>query len=295
MLLSIFTPTYNRAHIINRVFQSLCKQKFTDFEWVVVDDGSTDNTELLLHQYKESAPFQIQYIKQKNGGKHVAYNTALAHIQGEYIFTVDSDDWLPEDSLSQIKELIDSIENLSDINICGIIALKENQERCIIGEKFTCEGKILSTVELEHNGNGGERSIVFSSKVAKKYPFPIIHNEKFMGELVVYDRIAKNHKVIVSNKILTTCEYQSTGLSSNFYKLMINNPGGFMIFHAQRIDLSIKFIERLNHILRYNTFKLLFKGMKESIKYSGRYSMLVKVVQPLSHILRYYYLKKSRL
>ena len=105
MLLTVFTPTFNRAHTIARTFNSLKQQTFKNFEWLIVDDGSTDSTEKVVEGFIESSDLNIRYIKKENGGKHTAYNLALEQAAGELFFVVDSDDWLPDNSLSDIASL----------------------------------------------------------------------------------------------------------------------------------------------------------------------------------------------
>ena len=211
MLLTIFTPTYNRAKTITRTYQSIKDQSCKDFEWIIVDDGSTDNTEVLVSSWlQQELDFPIRYIKQSNGGKYRAYNNGLRNAKGELFFCVDSDDWLPKDSVKQIKGHYDEL--ISDKLLAGLIALKENSDKILIGKAFYGDIKRSSLYNLELLGQRGERSIVFKLDVAQQFPFPEETGEKFVPESVVYDRFEGRYQFLISNDILTTCEYQDEGL-----------------------------------------------------------------------------------
>lgn len=119
--ITLFTPTYNRGYIISRLYESIKRQTFRDFEWIIFDDGSTDDTENLVNIWKsENKDFPIIYIKGKNGGKCRATNRALEVARGEIFFTIDSDDYLTDDACEKINDWMESIRNLPDY--CGIVA-----------------------------------------------------------------------------------------------------------------------------------------------------------------------------
>ncbi len=262
-----------------------------DFEWLIIDDGSTDNTSDLIALFKQKANFPIIYTQKENGGKHTAYNLALELAHGDLLFTVDSDDWLPCDSLEIIASKLSEIYKSDDI--AGLIALKKYPTGKIIGNTFPAGLKPASVYELEHSGNGGERSIILKTEVARKFPFPCITKENFMGECIVYDAIGLKFKFTISNSILTICEYQADGLSSNPYKLMISNPGGYMYYYRNRIDMAESIPERINYILRYNAFRYLYKPDSISELYSGSHKILNKILSPLSAIVAKIYKSKS--
>lgn len=292
MLVTVFTPTYNRASTIVRTYQSLCRQKMKDFEWLVVDDGSTDETESLISSLMPIADFPINYIKKTNGGKHTAYNKALLLAKGKLFFTVDSDDWLPDDSLISISSI--SNELLSSKQLAGLIALKTNPEGRVIGKQFPKKRYVSSLKELEASGYSGERSIVFKTEVAQRYPFPEIESEKFMGESVVYDRIGKDFDFIIENDILMICEYQPDGLSSHIHRTMLNNPGGYLIYYAQRIDEAISLRYQIKYVIRYNAFKYLSdKEIINKYQYKGKNLFLTRFFSPIGAIAAMIYKYKG--
>lgn len=292
--LTIFTPTYNRKHTISRIYKSILRQEnrlFNDIEWLIVDDGSLDDTESLVNTWiKEQPPFTLNYIKQKNGGKHTAFNRAVQEAQGEFFFTVDSDDWLGENSIKDILIHFDAIHN--NESLAGIIALKCFPTGKLIGIPYPKENFISSIYDLSLQGYAGERSLVFKTKILLQYPFPIIQGERFIGECVVYDKIDEKYKFFVSNRILTVCEYQEDGLTGNMFRIMMQNAIGYKIYYAQRIDLAKSLRERIGYAIRYNAFNLLKEDSQYN--YKGKYKMLVNLMLPLGLGTYFYYKLKKK-
>lgn len=286
MKLTIFTPTYNRASTIVRTYHSLQRQTCNDFEWLIVDDGSTDGTDNIVRPWiNEVNKFSIRYIRQPNGGKYRAYNNGLSQAAGELFFCVDSDDWLPENAVERIVSHYESL--MAENGIAGITALKEYPDGSLIGREYTCKIRRCSLYKLELLGEGGERSIVFKTALARLYPFPEETQEKFVTESVIYDRYEGKYEFLVSNDILTTCEYQQTGLSSNPRGLMLRNPAGYKLYFAQRIDLTPSFLERISYALRYHAFRRIYGGTAYS--YRGKHKFLVSLLSPLSILMEAYY------
>lgn len=292
-LITVFTPTYNRANTIGRLFDSLCRQTADSFEWLVVDDGSSDSTATLIADFQKKASFPIVYRRKDNGGKHTAYNEALGLARGDIFFTVDSDDWLPDDSIEKIVGYASQLRQKTENAPSGIIALKCLPDHKVIGCRYPESHQPCSAYLLECEGYGGERSIVLLTSVARLYPFDIIPGERFLSEGVIYDRIGEKHSMIVSNDILTICEYQSDGLSSNPHRLMVNNPGGYKLYFRQRIDMARNFRERTGYILRYHAFRKLFKGCLPAADYHGKHIVLVKLLSPIGSIVARHYKKST--
>lgn len=292
--LTIFTPTYNRIHTISRIYESILRQDnnlLNDIEWLIVDDGSLDNTESLVKTWIEEQPlFTLRYIKQKNGGKHTAFNRAVQEAQGEFFFAVDSDDWLTDNSIKDILNPFDTI--CSDESLAGIIALKCFPTGNLIGLSYPRDNFISTIYNLSLQGYGGERSLVFKTKVLKQYPFPIIQGEKFIGECVVYDKIDENYNFFVYNRILTVCEYQEDGLTSNLFRVMMQNSIGYKIYYAQRVDMAKSLKERIGYAIRYNAFNLLKKDSQYN--YKGKHKLLVWLILPLGFWAYFYYRLKKQ-
>ncbi len=269
MLLTVFTPAYNRAALLPRLFESLKTQTCFDFEWLIIDDGSTDDTQDVVNSFA-CEDFTIRYIKKENGGKHTAHNLAVTEAKGELFFCVDSDDWLPERAVENIKN---SFSKMSDRDY-AIIAYKSTADGRLLSNNFTEKETHMGFYKLIQSGACGEFSLVMTTKIIKDYPFPVINGERFSGENVLYDLLElKGYTVFTCNFVLTVCEYQENGLSNNFYNLLKTNPTAFQIYHLQRIDLVQSLKERVNHILRYHAFKFMSKN-KEYI-YKGPHKILV--------------------
>lgn len=292
MLLTIFTPTYNRAKTLEQTFKSLCRQQFFDFEWLIIDDGSTDNTTHTVQQFIAQAPFSIRYYQQEHGGKHRAYNHSLALAMGDLFFAVDSDDYLPDGCLITIANCKDKL--LHNTRICGIIALKESPDKKVLGKCFSNNIATTTLQELEKNGCNGERSFVFKTNIARQYPFPIIDGEHFVTESVVYDRIGANWSFLTLNHSLTVCEYHTNGLSSNIYNIMMENPIGFMIYHYQRINNASNWCNALRHALRYHAFRTRVGNQTEWSSYHGKYAWIVKLTAPIGILGKCYYKRKCQ-
>lgn len=243
MKLTICTPTYNRGKLLKRLYESLISQSCKEFEWIIIDDGSTDDTGQIVKMMSEELLIDIVYYKQENQGKHVAINKAVDIAKGNLFFIVDSDDWLPVDSVEKILFIEKNIQNKEIY--AGVAGNKISSNGKIIGTTF--EGDSIDCTSLQrkkHNING-DKAEIFYTDILKKYPFPVFENEKFLTESVVWYRIAKDGYVIHwTNEPLYYCEYLEGGLSSTKGKIT-NNFNGYMLtvseeFHYQELGLMEK-------------------------------------------------------
>lgn len=284
-MVTIFTPTYNRAVTICRTYNSLVNQTCKDFEWLIVDDGSTDGTENLIREWSLEADFPIRYIVQPNSGKYRAYNNGLKHANGEFFICLDSDDWLPKNAVELILSYSKNLRN--NESLAGIIALKMFQDGKLLGTSYKNPGISRSLYDLEESGEGGERSLVFKTSIAQINPFPEETLEKFVTESVIYDRFHGKYEFIVSNDVLTISEYQVDGLSSNPRRLMLSNPAGYKLYFAQRIDMVASLMDRIPYILRYHAFKRLYGGI--AYEYEGKHKFLVALLAPLGPFMKFLY------
>lgn len=242
--ITIFTPTYNRAYIIEKLYYSLQRQKNKSFEWLVVDDGSTDDTTLLFDKWmKEDNGFSIRYYKIANGGKHRAVNYGLDLAQCEYFMVVDSDDYLTDDAIEKICRWMQPLKN--DTNIMGIVANKGYTEIKTRNEYF--EANFLDRTLLEMNTyleNGkkvlsGERAICFKTAFHRLYKYPEFVGEKFVTEAVVYNRMANDgYKMRFFNDIIWIYEYQEDGLSNLGSELYVKNPRGYGVWVREYNEFS---------------------------------------------------------
>ncbi len=243
--LTIFTPTYNRAYILPELYNSLRKQTCKMFEWLIVDDGSSDNTEAIVSQWqKENNDFPVRYYKKENGGKCSAINCGLDLAQGELFLIIDSDDTITVDA---VEKIIDLENTIKDKNIfCGVafnLGLSENDTpNRIFSEKYKDATLLDRYTEFD-----GERALVFYTDVHKKYKYPVFDGEKFMTEAVVWNRIANDgYKMRFRNDIICIYEYRDDGLTKAGISLFINNPHGYGLWLKEKDKFMNKsFSEKL--------------------------------------------------
>lgn len=285
-MLSIITPTYNRAYLLPRLYDSLTNQTCKEFEWIVIDDGSIDSTKELVERWKLENVFEIKYIYQENSGKYIAHNTGVLNATGELCMCVDSDDYI---SNQCVEKILNKWKIKENSYLAGIIALKATLDGRLIGDKFPEFLEESTLFELsEKYKNNSDKTLIYKTSILKKFLFPNFPNTKFITECVVYDQIDKVYKSLLYNEILCYCEYQNDGYSKNYRKLMLNNPIGFNIYYLQRIDLTRNLKERIKYAGKYLAFKWL--SGKQSIKYVGKYNLFIKFCYPIGFLFYIYYL-----
>lgn len=230
--MTILTPTYNRAYILPKAFESLCAQTDSAFEWIIVDDGSIDNTETLVKTWlNQKLPFTIRYFKCQNGGKHRAVNKGVQEASHDYIMILDSDDHLTNDAVGKVHGWIKTIEGNNDF--AGVSGLRGwiNKPGCIGGSGDGRPYIDAKNTERRKYHLTGDKAEVYKTEILKKYPFPEFEGEKFLSEHVVWDTIAKDgYKIRWFNEVIYLGEYLEDGLTkSTEYKLQVNSFNGFTL------------------------------------------------------------------
>lgn len=235
MRITVFTPAYNRGYIIEKLYHSLRRQSFTDFEWVVVDDGSSDNTEQLFAKITQDVNFfPVRYVKTENGGKHRAINTGVSMAAGELFFIVDSDDYLSDDALEVIDQTERSIPADIKEQFAGVCGLRGYDADTPIGKTFAGEILDITMLERAKHKITGDKAEVIYTHVMKKYPFPTFEGENFLTEAVVWDRISRDGlKLRFFNRISIVCNYLPDGLSAQGSNIFVNNPKGWGLYLYQ--------------------------------------------------------------
>lgn len=223
--ITVLTPTYNRAYILDNLYNSLISQTVKDFIWLVIDDGSTDGTKDKIESYRQENKIEINYIFQKNCGKYVAHNTGVTMSVTELIVCVDSDDTLYPNAIE--KTLRFWKEHRND-DIAGIVSPKD-----MGGTSYFNNPPSKSTLLNLYNKQQliGETMLVFRTDVLKKYLFPEIKGEKFMSESVIYYQIDQEYSLVVQNEYLYKAEYQKDGLTVNITKVHWKNPKTTLIMY----------------------------------------------------------------
>lgn len=236
MRFTVFTPTYNRGYIIENLYQSLLMQTFKDFEWIVIDDGSTDNTEKLFETFKnnKNRSFDITYIKVSNGGKHRAINKGLQIAKGELFFIVDSDDYLTEQALEIADNIEKSIPQQEKYKFSGICGLKGFSSSEFVGKTFNGDVLDITTLERTKYNITGDKSEIFYTELLKKYLFPEFDGENFITECVVWDKIAYDGYLMrFFNDIIYICDYLEDGLTKHSDDLFDKTPKGYGLYLYQ--------------------------------------------------------------
>ena len=239
-LITVFTPTYNRAHTLNNLYESLKRQTSKSFEWIIVDDGSVDMTESLVSEWeKNDNSFPIKYIKKVNEGKHIAINVGVEQANGDWFLIVDSDDFLYNDAIEKVVKWTYDIKN---DNIAAVSGTKCFKNGSIIGADIKFDDGFIDCRNNERNKFGltGDKAEVYKTKILKEFPFPKFEKEKFLSEGAVWDLIAYNGYMIRwYNQPLMVCEYLEDGLTSKLTNndLELNNFIGYTYY--TRIQLKV--------------------------------------------------------
>lgn len=286
--ITVFTPTYNRAYVLPRLYESLCRQSSKDFVWLIVDDGSTDNTEHIVSKWIAENIIEIQYYKKDNGGKMRAYNYGVRLCKTPLFACEDSDDYMPDSAVEEICSFWNN-NYKGETNIAGMIAYavmtSKNNECITIRHRFPnrTSGKMCSL--YRRDGFSGETFIVFRTEVINKYPFPEIDGEKFITEAVVYERIDKKYDMLYCDKFFSIYEYQPDGYTQNAASLYLKNPKGWAEYYNTLCELwddEYSLRERIKVLTYYIVFskiareKNVFRKSKDK---SYRY-ILAKIVAP---------------
>lgn len=260
-MITIFTPAYNRAHTLGKLYESLKRQSSHNFEWLVIDDGSKDGTQELFKTWLEQRnPFKITYIKTENGGKHKAINLGVSKAGGEAFFIVDSDDFLPPDSVEKIEKAFSSVvDNERFAGICGLKAGAFDKQP--LGNSAASAGLDCSMADIRYKYHiRGDMAEVFKTSVLRQYPFPVFEGEKFMNEAVVWGEIAKKHLMRYTGDILYYCEYMPDGLTRSIRRQYRRSPKGTKLYYGRLIkDSSIPLKERAKAGVLYWRY-LCFNG-----------------------------------
>lgn len=276
LLITVFTPTYNREHLLTRLFNSLREQTFKDFEWLIVDDGSTDNTHDVAQKFVEEGIVPIKYVFKRNGGKHRAINEGVKHAKGELFFIVDSDDMLPPDALKRVAEVYGQIKD--DRNYGGVAGVDVYPDGRIVGSGLSAPVIDCNSIDIRSKYHVvGDLSEVFRTDVMREFPFPEIEGEKFCPEVLVWNRIARKYKLRYFNEAIYIAEYQPEGLTARIVEIRMKSPIASTTCYAEMVSLNIPFNDKVKAAINYWRFRFCCKG-KITITKMG---WLWKCVAPL--------------
>ncbi|AOZ97340.1 glycosyltransferase family 2 protein [Butyrivibrio hungatei] len=231
-MVTVFTPTYNRAYRLEQLYNSLKRQTSKDFEWIVINDGSTDNTNELFDVWlKEENDFPIIYKEVENGGKHRGINKAVQMASSDAFFIVDSDDYILDDAIEKVNRWFSQIAD--DDSFAAVSGLKSEPDMKPVGGYGKFEGEYVDCTNLQRHLYNllDDKAEVYKTSILKKYPFPEFEGEKFVPESLIWDSIARDgYKIRWFNEIIYICEYLPDGLSASSDKKFMESPKGFIAY-----------------------------------------------------------------
>ncbi|MZQ83645.1 glycosyltransferase [Paenibacillus sp. 5J-6] len=291
-LLTVFTPTFNRAYCLGNCYESLKSQSSKEFVWLIIDDGSTDQTKELVEGWINENIIPIRYHKQENQGMHGAHNTAYELIDTELNVCIDSDDYMPYDA---VEKIITYWRANGRDSVSGIIGLDAYVDKRIIGSKLPESLKSSTLFELYNRHNvTGDKKLVYRSELTKKYPYPIFHGEKYVGLAYKYYMLDREYEMLLMNEVLCYVEYLPDGSSMNMFKQYRSNPKGFAFFRKELMKLPYaNLFFKFKQAIHYVSSSLISKNQMfiRETPYKG----LTILASPIGFILYLYILRKTRL
>ena len=270
MKISVLTPTFNRANLLDRLYKSLVKNKkyIQDIEWLIMDDGSKDNTKSVVEKFKEDNKIEIKYYYQENQGKMIAINKLVGQATGDFIIDCDSDDYFTEDAFKIVKEAFE--ENKEEKDIYALCFLKYDQKGKNMGNNFKKQKTTMFDLYFKE-GETGEKVLVFFSNIRKQYKHQLEKNERFVTEARMYHKMDEKYQMICVNKPIMICEYQEEGYTKNISKQFKENPNGYYKYFQEILQKDMKGVslkKRLYAIKHYILFSYLTKS-KNNLKKIG--------------------------
>ena len=289
--LTIFTPAYNRAHTLPRAFEALKKQSDKRFVWLIVDDGSTDNTREVVESFqKEDCGFKIEYVYKENGGMHTAHNLAYKLIKTELNTCIDSDDTIGDEAVGKILDFWE--KNGSD-EFAGIVGFDTDFDGNVIGTRFPENLKKTTLGAYYKNGGSGDKKLVYRTDVVKKYPpYPEYEGEKLVPLGSLYTLIDQDYELLVLDEALCRVEYQPDGSGASIFRQYRQSPKGFMYARIIRMKYAGSFKGKATGAIHYIS-SCIFAREKHFLKKSPK-KLLTVLMIPFGVLLNIYIRIKNR-
>lgn len=303
---TVFTPAYNRAHTIVRTYKSLTQQSSHDFEWLIVDDGSSDNTRELIESflsqlelisdaefcgYSMDAPWlKVRYIYQTNQGMHGAHNTAYDAIHTELNICIDSDDYMPCDAVEKILGVWNSLSEAEKSKYAGIIALDvDDKDLSIIGEELPTDRISTTLSGYYERGGRGDKKLIYRTDVIKSVPkYPLFEGERYVGLAYKYMLIDQQYELLILNEPVCIVEYQQDGSSFGMYKQYWNNPKGWSFFRKNEMLYSKSFKRKLIVCTHYVSSSIMSSNKRFIAESPCKFTTILAA--PLG-VLLYFYIR----
>lgn len=251
-MITILTPTYNRAHTLQRLFDSLIVQEDMRFEWLIVDDGSTDTTKDLINSFSKKKLINIRYFYQENMGKPSAINLGVEKSSTDYIFIVDSDDVITSDCISTLSSEINKHLN-NNHAFSGLCFRRGNLDGSVLGNKIlevNLQSALHHSTDVQ-NLFRVDMAYCFKKEYMQKNSFPRIDDEKFVPELYIWNKITDLDLVYTyMNKVIYLCEYMPDGLTANFKNQLKKNPKGFLLYYKDQFRREERVLNKTKMTIR---------------------------------------------
>lgn len=289
--LTVFTPAYNRAHTLSRTYASLLRQDCKDFVWLIVDDGSSDNTAELVQSWQQKDNgFEVRYLYKENGGMHTAHNMAYEVIDTELNVCIDSDDCLADGA---VKKILDKWCAVKDLGYAGIIGLDADLEGKLIGKGFP-DGLTETTLSGYYAAGGsGDKKLVYRTDIIKKYPpYPVFEGEKYVALAYKYRLIDQDYKLAVLDEVLCNVEYQADGSSGTMWKQYLKNPNGFAFWRKVCMEYPTSRKRKIIDCIHYCSSSILAGNRHFLSESPGK--LMTFFCSPLGWILAFIVKKKAR-
>lgn len=284
MKFSILTATYNRAKCLPKLYESLIKNKSNDYEieWLIMDDGSKDETENLIKDYIAKNEIKIKFFKQQNQGKMTAINNLAQYVTGEIWIECDSDDYFTDGAFDKIKDLYEKNKERKDIYAFAFLKIDQNGNN--MGNTFKKEETTMFDLYFKEGGTG-EKALAFITEVRKKYRYELEHNERFVTEARMYHKMDKDYKMICNNEYMMVCEYQEEGYTKNINKEFVNNPFGYYMYFCEILnEMDMKGVSLGKRLYVIKHFILFSEITKTTIKIKKIRNLLNKFLVSVLYI-----------
>lgn len=287
--ITVFTPTFNRAFCLHQVYESLLRQTNPKFKWLVIDDGSSDNTEEIVNDWIKEGKIKIVYIYQENQGMHGVYNTAYKNIDTELNICIDSDDYLADNTIDLIHR---KWEEYGSNQYAGLVGLDAKFSGKIIGSRFPESLNSSSLEDLYHKHKvPGDKKLVYRTEVVRSYPeYPLFEGENFVPHGSLFVQIDKDYELLCLNEILVYVEYLEDGSSRNIFKQYRRHPKGFRYSRLIQMKYSKYWKVKLKNMVHLVSCHIQLKDW--NIFRNNPYPFLTLVVSPLG-VLLYFYIKRK--
>ncbi|WP_025739372.1 glycosyltransferase family 2 protein [Aquimarina pacifica] len=258
--ITVFTPTYNRAYCLHKCYNSLVSQSNQDFVWLIIDDGSSDNTEELVASWIKDNKIDIIYHYQENLGMHGGHNAAYRLIETTLNICIDSDDFMADGAIDKILTAWERIKDKP--HYAGLVGLDADESGSIIGSKMPENLEETTLYDIYHKHKvQGDKKIVYRTEIVKKYPpYPIFEGERFVPLGHLYLLIDQDYKLLPINEVLCIVEYMTDGSSMNILKQYRRHPRGFAFSRKSRMKLTKSFKDRFKNAVHYVSSAMFTKN-----------------------------------